>query len=64
MPHVGHAACARLLGTYVQPAEIQYHHEVYTQYLWKVIWRMRQLAAEAAARNAVLRANGDGWTEG
>ena len=26
--------CPRLLGTYVKPAEIQYHHEVYHQFLW------------------------------
>ena len=26
--------CARLLGTFVKPAEVQYHHEVYNQYLW------------------------------
>lgn len=26
--------CARLLGTYVKPAEVQFHHEVYNQFLW------------------------------
>jgi glutamine synthetase len=26
--------CARLLGTSVKPAEVQYHHEIYNQYLW------------------------------
>ena len=26
--------CARLLGTYVKSPEVQYHHEVYNQYLW------------------------------
>ncbi len=26
--------CARLLGTVVKSPEIQYHHEVYNQYLW------------------------------
>lgn len=26
--------CARLLGTIVKPAEVQFHHEVYNQYLW------------------------------
>jgi len=26
--------CARLLGTCVKPAEVQYHHEIYNQYLW------------------------------
>ncbi|MGA7624058.1 MAG: glutamine synthetase family protein [Candidatus Acidiferrales bacterium] len=26
--------CARLLGTVVKSAEVQYHHEVYNQYLW------------------------------
>jgi glutamine synthetase len=26
--------CARLLGTFVKAAEVQYHHEVYNQYLW------------------------------
>lgn len=25
---------ARLLGTYVKPAEVQFHHEVYNQFLW------------------------------
>jgi glutamine synthetase len=26
--------CARLLGTYVKAPEVQYHHEVYNQFLW------------------------------
>jgi glutamine synthetase len=26
--------CARLLGTFVKPSEVQFHHEVYNQYLW------------------------------
>lgn len=26
--------CPRLLGTFVKPSEVQYHHEVYNQYLW------------------------------
>jgi glutamine synthetase len=26
--------CARLLGTFVKPPEVQYHHEVYNQFLW------------------------------
>ena len=26
--------CARLLGNFVKPAEVQFHHEVYNQYLW------------------------------
>ncbi len=26
--------CARQLGTFVKPAEVQFHHEVYNQYLW------------------------------
>jgi glutamine synthetase len=26
--------CARLLGTIVKPAEIQFHHDVYNQLLW------------------------------
>ena len=26
--------CPRLLGTYVKPAEVQFHHEVYNQFLW------------------------------
>jgi glutamine synthetase len=26
--------CARLLGTKVKGPEIQFHHEVYNQYLW------------------------------
>ena len=26
--------CARLLGTRVKSAEVQFHHEVYNQYLW------------------------------
>jgi glutamine synthetase len=28
--------CPRLLGTYVKPQEVQYHHEVYNQYLWNL----------------------------
>ena len=26
--------CARLLGTFVKAPEVQYHHEVYNQFLW------------------------------
>jgi glutamine synthetase len=26
--------CPRLLGTIVKPAEVQFHHEIYNQYLW------------------------------
>ncbi len=26
--------CARQLGTFVKAAEVQYHHEVYNQFLW------------------------------
>ena len=26
--------CARLLGTVVKAAEVQFHHEVYNQFLW------------------------------
>jgi len=28
--------CARLLGTFVKPPEVQFHHEVYNQFLWNV----------------------------
>jgi glutamine synthetase len=28
--------CPRLLGTVVKAPEVQYHHEVYTQYLWNM----------------------------
>jgi glutamine synthetase len=28
--------CARALGTVVKPPEVQFHHEVYTQYLWNM----------------------------
>ncbi|GAC1500598.1 MAG: glutamine synthetase family protein [Vulcanimicrobiaceae bacterium] len=28
--------CPRLLGTAVKPQEVQYHHEVYNQYLWSL----------------------------
>jgi glutamine synthetase len=28
--------CPRLLGTFVKAAEVQYHHEVYNQYLWNL----------------------------
>ena len=28
--------CARLLGTFVKVQEVQYHHEVYNQYLWNL----------------------------
>ncbi len=28
--------CPRLLGTFVKPPEVQYHHEVYNQYLWNL----------------------------
>ncbi len=28
--------CARLLGTFVKGPEVQYHHEVYNQYLWNL----------------------------
>jgi glutamine synthetase len=26
----------RLLGSFVKPPEVQYHHEVYNQYLWNL----------------------------
>jgi len=28
--------CPRLLGTFVKPEEVQYHHEIYNQYLWNL----------------------------
>jgi glutamine synthetase len=28
--------CPRLLGTFVKTQEVQYHHEVYNQYLWNL----------------------------
>jgi glutamine synthetase len=28
--------CPRLLGTVVKPEEVQFHHEVYNQYLWNL----------------------------
>jgi glutamine synthetase len=28
--------CARLLGTFVKAPEVQYHHDVYNQYLWNL----------------------------
>ncbi|MFY9859658.1 MAG: hypothetical protein WAK80_03775, partial [Candidatus Cybelea sp.] len=28
--------CPRLLGSFVKPQEVQYHHEVYNQYLWNL----------------------------
>jgi glutamine synthetase len=28
--------CPRLLGTFVKTPEVQYHHEVYNQYLWSL----------------------------
>ncbi len=28
--------CSRLLGTFVKAPEVQYHHEVYNQYLWNM----------------------------
>jgi glutamine synthetase len=28
--------CSRLLGTFVKPPEVQFHHEVYNQYLWNM----------------------------
>jgi glutamine synthetase len=28
--------CSRLLGTFVKAQEVQYHHEVYNQYLWNL----------------------------
>jgi len=28
--------CPRLLGTFVKPQEVQYHHEVYNQFLWNL----------------------------
>jgi glutamine synthetase len=28
--------CPRLLGTFVKAPEIQYHHEVYNQFLWNL----------------------------
>jgi glutamine synthetase len=28
--------CPRLLGTFVKAQEVQYHHEVYNQYIWNL----------------------------
>jgi glutamine synthetase len=28
--------CARLLGTFVKAPEVQYHHDVYNQFLWNL----------------------------
>ena len=28
--------CARSLGTFVKAPEVQYHHEVYNQFLWNL----------------------------
>jgi glutamine synthetase len=28
--------CPRLLGTFVKPPEVQFHHEVYNQFLWNL----------------------------
>jgi glutamine synthetase len=28
--------CSRLLGTFVKAPEVQYHHEVYNQFLWNM----------------------------
>ena len=28
--------CSRLLGTFVKPAEVQFHHEVTNQFLWNL----------------------------
>ena len=28
--------CARALGTFVKSTEVQYHHEVYNQFLWNL----------------------------
>src|SRR6202158_4346761 len=28
--------CPRVLGTFVKPSEVQYHHEVYNQFLWNL----------------------------
>jgi glutamine synthetase len=28
--------CPRLLGTIVKAAEVQFHHEVYNQFLWNL----------------------------
>jgi glutamine synthetase len=28
--------CARLLGTFVKAPEVQFHHEVYNQFLWNM----------------------------
>jgi hypothetical protein len=28
--------CPRLLGTFVKPQEVQFHHEVYNQFLWNL----------------------------
>jgi glutamine synthetase len=28
--------CARVLGSFVKPPEVQYHHEVYNQFLWNL----------------------------
>ncbi len=36
LKHASADRCPRLLGTYVKPPEVQYHHEVYNQFLWNL----------------------------
>jgi glutamine synthetase len=36
LKHASADRCPRLLGAIVKPAEVQFHHEVYNQYLWNM----------------------------
>jgi glutamine synthetase len=36
LKHASADRCPRLLGTFVKVQEVQYHHEVYNQYLWNL----------------------------
>jgi glutamine synthetase len=36
LKQAGADRCPRLLGTFVKAPEVQYHHDVYNQFLWNL----------------------------
>jgi glutamine synthetase len=36
LTHASADRCPRALGTFVKAPEVQYHHEVYNQFLWNL----------------------------
>ena len=47
--------CPRLLGTFVKAPEVQYHHDVYNQFLWNHVLDHSQGTATRARKTKALK---------